>query len=47
MNMKSKTLQITVVVLSVMAVIAACSEAGGNDKETKKEDISTIRKKER
>ena len=47
MNMKSKTLQITVVVLSVMAAIAACSEAGGNDKETQKEDISTIRKKEK
>ena len=47
MNMKSKTLQITVVVLSVMAVIAACSEASSNDKEIKKEDISTIRKKEK
>lgn len=47
MNMKSKTLQITVVVLSVMAIIAACSDAGSNDKETKKDDISTIRKKEK
>lgn len=47
MNMKSKTLHITVVVLSVMAVIAACSDAGSNDKETKKDDISTIRKKEK
>ncbi len=47
MNMKSKTLQITVVVLSVMATIAACSEAGSDNKETKKEDISTIRKKEK
>jgi hypothetical protein len=47
MNMKSKTLQITVVVLSVMATVAACSEAGSADKETKKEDISTIRKKEK
>lgn len=47
MNMKSKTLQITVVVLSVIAVIAACSEASSNDKETKKDDISTIRKKEK
>ena len=46
MNMKSKTLQITVVVLLVMAIIAACSDAGSNDKETKKDDISTIRKKE-
>lgn len=47
MNMKSKTLQITVVVLSVMATIAACNDAGTNDKETKKDDISTIRKKEK
>lgn len=47
MNMKSKTLQITVVVLSVMAIIAACSDAGSNGKETKKDDISTIRKKEK
>jgi mono/diheme cytochrome c family protein len=47
MNMKSKTLQITVVVLLVMAIIAACSDAGSNDKETKKDDISTIRKKEK
>lgn len=47
MNMKSKTLQITVAVLSVMATVAACSEAGSADKETKKEDISTIRKKEK
>lgn len=45
--MKSKTLQITVVIMSVMAVIAACSEAGGNKTELKKEDISTIRKKEK
>ncbi|MGV3594110.1 MAG: c-type cytochrome [Sediminibacterium sp.] len=45
--MKSKTLQITVVVLLVMAIIAACSDAGSNDKETKKDDISTIRKKEK
>ncbi|BFG71129.1 hypothetical protein KACHI17_20100 [Sediminibacterium sp. KACHI17] len=45
--MKSKTLQITVAVLSVMATVAACSEAGSADKETKKEDISTIRKKEK
>lgn len=47
MNMKTKTLQFTVVVLSVMATIAACSEAGSNDTESKKEDISTIRKKEK
>jgi len=47
MNMKSKTLQITVVVLSVMATIAACSEADSKEKETKKDDISTIRKMEK
>ncbi len=47
MNMKMKTLPITIIALSVMATIAACNDAANNAKETPKEDISTIRKKEK
>lgn len=47
MNMKMKTLPITIIALSVMATIAACNDAANNAKETQKEDISTIRKKEK
>lgn len=47
MNTKAKTMQITVVVLSVMAIIAACSEAGNKKTESGKEDITTFRKKEK
>jgi len=47
MTLKNRTLQLTIVVLSVVATVAACSEAGSNQSETKKEDITEFRKKEK
>lgn len=47
MNVQSKTLRITVAVLSMMAIVAACSEAGNKETETQKNDINTVRKLEK
>jgi len=44
--MKSKTLVITTTILCIMAIIAACGEAN-DETEKKKDDIITIRKKEK
>jgi len=47
MKQQNKTLQLMIVVLSVMATIAACSETASNQHETKKEDITEFRQKEK
>lgn len=47
MELKNKTLQLAIIVLSVMATIVACTETVSNQSETKKEDITEIRKKEK
>ncbi|TDO29309.1 c-type cytochrome [Sediminibacterium goheungense] len=47
MTLKNKTLTLTIVVLSVVATIAACSDAKSKETETKKEDITEVRQKEK
>ncbi len=47
MTLKNKTLTLTIVALSVVATIAACSDAGSKETETKKEDITEVRQKEK
>lgn len=47
MTLNNKTLQLTIIVMSVVATIAACSEAGSNQTATKKEDITAFRQKEK
>ncbi len=47
MTLTNKTLTLTIVALSVVATIAACSDAGSRDTETKKEDITEVRQKEK
>lgn len=47
MTLKNKTLTLTILALSVVATIAACSDAGSKETETKKEDITEVRQKEK
>ncbi|MFN3664900.1 MAG: c-type cytochrome [Sediminibacterium sp.] len=47
MTLKNKTLNLAIIALSVMATVAACSEAGSKETATKKEDITEVRQKEK